>query len=36
MAGGVLSVPIEVKGTGGKAGGLSLIQVSRGGSLEAM
>lgn len=27
-AGGVLSVPIEVKGTGDKAGGLSLIQVS--------
>ena len=27
-AGGALSVPIEVKGTGDKAGGLSLIQVS--------
>ena len=27
-AGGVLSVPIDVKGTGDKAGGLSLIQVS--------
>ena len=27
-AGGVLSVPIEVKGTGDKAGGLSLVQVS--------
>lgn len=27
-AGGVLSMPIEVKGTGDKAGGLSLIQVS--------
>lgn len=27
-SGGVLSVPIEVKGTGDKAGGLSLIQVS--------
>ena len=27
-AGGVLSIPIEVKGTGDKAGGLSLIQVS--------
>lgn len=26
--GGVLSVPIDVKGTGDKAGGLSLIQVS--------
>lgn len=30
-AGGVLSVPIDVKGTGDKAGGLSLIQVSGGG-----
>lgn len=30
-AGGVLSVPIDVKGTGDKAGGLSLIQVSGSG-----
>ena len=31
-AGGVLSVPIDVKGTGDKAGGLSLIQVSGDGA----
>ena len=35
-AGGVLSVPIEVKGTGDKAGGLSLIQVSGGGDARTL
>lgn len=35
-AGGVLSVPIEVKGTGDKAGGLSLIQVSGDGDARAL
>ena len=35
-AGGVLSVPIEVKGTGDKAGGLSLIQVSGDGDARTL
>ena len=35
-AGGVLSVPIDVKGTGDKAGGLSLIQVSGGGDARTL
>lgn len=35
-AGGVLSVPIEVKGTGDKAGGLSLIQVSGSGDARTL
>ena len=35
-AGGVLSVPIDVKGTGDKAGGLSLIQVSGDGDDRAL
>lgn len=35
-AGGVLSVPIEVKGTGDKAGGLSLIQVSGDGDARIL
>lgn len=35
-AGGVLSVPIEVKGTGDKAGGLSLIQVSGEGDARTL
>ena len=35
-AGGVLSVPIEVKGTGDKAGGLSLIQVSGDGGARTL
>ena len=35
-AGGVLSVPIDVKGTGDKAGGLSLIQVSGDGDARTL
>ena len=35
-AGGVLSIPIEVKGTGDKAGGLSLIQVSGDGGARTL
>lgn len=35
-AGGVLSVPIDVKGTGDKAGGLSLIQVSGSGDARTL
>lgn len=35
-AGGVLSVPIDVKGTGDEAGGLSLIQVSGDGDARAL
>lgn len=35
-ADGVLSVPIDVKGTGDKAGGLSLIQVSGGGDARTL
>ena len=35
-AGGVLSVPIDVKGTGDKAGGLSLIQVSGDGNARTL
>ena len=35
-AGGVLSAPIDVKGTGDKAGGLSLIQVSGGGDARTL
>lgn len=35
-AGGVLSVPINVKGTGDKAGGLSLIQVSGDGDARTL
>lgn len=35
-AGGVLSVPIDVKGTGDKAGGLSLIQVSGEGDARTL
>lgn len=35
-AGGVLSVPIEVKGAGDKAGGLSLIQVSGDGDARTL
>lgn len=35
-AGGVLSVPIDVKGAGDKAGGLSLIQVSGDGDARAL
>ena len=35
-AGGVLSVPIDVKGTGDKAGGLSLIQVSGDGGKRTL
>ena len=35
-AGGALSVPIEVKGTGDKAGGLSLIQVSGDGDARIL
>lgn len=35
-AGSVLSVPIEVKGTGDKAGGLSLIQVSGDGDARTL
>ena len=35
-AGGVLSVPIEVKGTGDKAGGLSLIRVSGDGDARIL
>ena len=35
-ADGVLSVPIDVKGTGDKAGGLSLIQVSGGGGARTL
>lgn len=35
-AGGVLSVPIDVKGTGDKAGGLSLIQVSGDGGARTL
>lgn len=35
-AGGALSVPIDVKGTGDKAGGLSLIQVSGSGDARTL
>lgn len=35
-AGGVLSVPIDVKGTGDKTGGLSLIQVSGSGDARTL
>lgn len=35
-AGGVLSVPIDVKGTGDKAGGLSLIQISGDGDARTL
>ena len=35
-AGGVLSVPIDVRGTGDKAGGLSLIQVSGDGDARTL
>ena len=35
-AGGALSVPIDVKGTGDKAGGLSLIQVSGDGAARTL